>query len=220
MKTIWTEVGREFSDTPEKREKIRRAISNLEWIDLSPGEKIKLPMMVAYGLDAVRKGCNMPALSKIAYSHEMAPFGLYAMQSNYKDVHVHVFIIDTGIEAVPVCIDKYFRQRKLLQAGHLISQEEDLHDRTGAPKFYEPDPLQEAYYTPIDIFDDAGQKCPLEVHYYMEESDDRGRFPEIDFILNAGGLIIPWKVLNPLHQEGITNAVDDEAALGRQWARK
>jgi len=103
----------------------------------------------------------------------------------------------------------------LLGRGSLIvGRHGKSGDRYGDNWCYREDELTESYYFHTVLLDDSHQPCPVEVHYFMEESDDRGRFPEIDFILNLHGNVIDWTRLTKTQQDFLDRMVEKDAQGG------
>ncbi len=104
MDLSWTTVGEDVigltldDDSTITREAILAAIDGLEWVDFagsfpaSPGLAIK--------------GCitelRIPKVSRVAISHDLAPFGLYGIEGHYTNGTAHVFVVDLGSNLLPV----------------------------------------------------------------------------------------------------------------------
>lgn len=99
MQRTWTKVGVEF--TQNKQERIAEAIKGLEWcpipceMGMMPGEAIKT---------AIRQ-LKIPRVSKVACSHELAPYGLVAIEGNYKNGRGRVYLVDSGVDITPIVLD-------------------------------------------------------------------------------------------------------------------
>jgi hypothetical protein len=93
----WTEVGREEWEGVQDR--IRAAAAAMEWRPL-PIEDA--PAMPGLGIMAAIEQLRLPKVSRVAWSSELAPYGLYGIEANYSNGRVQVFIVDRGTDLVPV----------------------------------------------------------------------------------------------------------------------
>ena len=56
------------------------------------------------------KTFKIPKVSRIATSNEMAPYGLLAVEGNYKNGRGHIFMFDDGLSVTPICTDLYSKE--------------------------------------------------------------------------------------------------------------
>jgi hypothetical protein len=114
MKRTWTEVGEEY--TRDKQEVIAAMIERIMWralpceMGMGPGMAIKKAI----------KAFKIPRPSRIATSNEMAPYGLIAVEGNYKNGRAHIFLVDDGVSVTPICTDFYAKE-EATNYGHVIS---------------------------------------------------------------------------------------------------
>lgn len=106
MERNWTEVGAEYNSTPEQRVKLSRIFEALDWKDIPPAG-MDMAMMPAMALDAAIKELNLPKVSAVATSNELAPFGLVAARAKYKNGIVEVYLLDEGSKIVVLASDFY-----------------------------------------------------------------------------------------------------------------
>jgi len=62
------------------------------------------------GIKGVIKEFKLPGVDKIAISHNLAPYGFYGIQANYKkgDVkRIRLYVLDFGDHITPVFVDEY-----------------------------------------------------------------------------------------------------------------
>ena len=114
MKRTWTEIGQEY--TRDKKEVIAAMIERMDWrtlpceMGMGPGMAIK---------EAI-KAFKIPKPSRVATSNEMAPYGLIAVEGNYKNGRAQVFMVDDGVSVTPICSDFYAKEEGT-NDGHIIS---------------------------------------------------------------------------------------------------
>jgi len=60
--------------------------------------------MAGDGIKAAIKEFKLPRVSHIAISDELSPFGLYGINSHFNNKSIRVFIVDIGVELVPICV--------------------------------------------------------------------------------------------------------------------
>ena len=53
----------------------------------------------------VIKELRIPKVSHVAYSHEMAPYGLMGVKAHYKNGDANVFMVDEGSNIVIIATD-------------------------------------------------------------------------------------------------------------------
>jgi len=104
MKRAWTTVAKDHNGTPEQRERLAGMFDRLEWIAIEPGG-LSLPMMVGEGLKECIRELRIPKPSHIAYTNEMAPFGLMAVRGHYKNGMAQVYLCDEGCNIAVLCSD-------------------------------------------------------------------------------------------------------------------
>lgn len=106
MERSWTTVGAalelEGRATPD-RDEYARLFDGLEWEPVA-GAK---PMMPGLAIKHAIAELGIPRVSRVAISHELAPYGLYGIEGNYKNGRALVFIVDRGAELVPIASDFY-----------------------------------------------------------------------------------------------------------------
>ena len=99
----WTETGKIHSEGHQN--KFKSVISRLTWHKMADMKGVKVPMMPGEGIKAAIKEFGIPKVSAISYDcHELAPYGFYGIEGNYKNALVRVFIVDEGSSMVPVCM--------------------------------------------------------------------------------------------------------------------
>ena len=98
----WFKCSEEHAGTDEQKEAIKAAVLRCEWVEI--GERLTLPMMPGEGIKGIIKEFNIPKVRRISYnSHELAPYGLYGIEGNYKNARVLLFFIDEGSEISTLC---------------------------------------------------------------------------------------------------------------------
>ena len=113
MKRTWTEVGEKY--TRDKQGDIAAMIERMEWrtlpceMGMGPGMAIK---------EAI-KDFKIPKVSRVATSNELAPYGLLAVEGNYKNGRGQIFMVDDGLSVTPLCTDFYSKE-EVTNAGHII----------------------------------------------------------------------------------------------------
>ncbi len=104
----WTEIGtpligRRLEDGHLTRPLVEQAIEMLRWLDAE--QDMDLPMIPGLGIQAAIKELRIPKVSQVAISHELAPYGLYGIEGNYKNGRAHVYVVDVGSELIPIASD-------------------------------------------------------------------------------------------------------------------
>lgn len=99
MKRTWTNVGKEH--TEGKQEEIAEMFERLEWQTIPA----TLPMAPGEGLKGVIKELRIPNVSEVAYSHELAPYGLMGVKARYKNGNAIIYMADEGNEIVILASD-------------------------------------------------------------------------------------------------------------------
>ncbi|KKN59260.1 hypothetical protein LCGC14_0543590 [marine sediment metagenome] len=90
MKRTWTQVGKEH--TEGKEAKLNKVFNRLEWQSIP----CTMPMAPGEGLKGVIKKLRIPKVSHVAYSHELAPYGLMGAKAHYKNGDATIYMIDKG----------------------------------------------------------------------------------------------------------------------------
>ncbi|MBU2019489.1 MAG: hypothetical protein KJ941_07580, partial [Bacteroidetes bacterium] len=100
-KTDWTNVGNEYLQTPEDKEKVLKEAKNLQWQEIGTG--LTVGLMPGMGIKHVIKELNIPKVDKIAIGggfglskEPSAAYGFYGIQGNYKNVRVKIHVLDDG----------------------------------------------------------------------------------------------------------------------------
>lgn len=94
-----------------KHEKIERIIDRLEWDDDFYNKS--LPMMPCEGIKQAIRELRIPNVSAISYNcNEMAPYGFYGIEGNFKSQKVQIFIMDLGSELTVIC-NKVFTEKEI-----------------------------------------------------------------------------------------------------------
>ena len=99
MERTWTEVGKEH--TKNKQEEVAAMIDRLEWQSIP----CTMPMGPGEGLKSVIKELRIPKVSHVAFSHEMAPYGLMGVKAHYKNGDANVYMVDEGSNIVIIASD-------------------------------------------------------------------------------------------------------------------
>ncbi len=98
----WTEVGREHTDG--NREFIGEFFDRMQWQELGTGG-IEAPMMPGEGIKSMIRELRIPKVSRVAWSNDMAPYGLYGVEGNYTNGQARVYAVDEGSRLVVLCSD-------------------------------------------------------------------------------------------------------------------
>lgn len=101
MERTWTQVGREH--TEGKESELAEMFERLDWQTIP----CTLPMAPGEGLKEVIKELRIPKVSHVAYSHELAPYGLMGVKAHYKNGDATIYMVDEGSEIVIVASDFY-----------------------------------------------------------------------------------------------------------------
>lgn len=106
----WTLIGAEHightrleSGRQLTRPVVQRAIDGLDWVDVVDG--LELPMMPGLAIKTAISELNIPKPSKVAVSHELAPYGFVAIEGNYSNGRARVYVLDLGSTLVPLRSD-------------------------------------------------------------------------------------------------------------------
>lgn len=115
MQRTWTTVGAELElerddDIPggprrfkPSQERYARLFDGLKW-EPAAGSK---PMLPGLAIKEAIRELGIPKVSRIAISHELAPYGLYGIEGNYKNGRALVYLVDTGGKVTPIASDFY-----------------------------------------------------------------------------------------------------------------
>lgn len=99
MKRTWTNVGK--GHTEGKEEEIAEMINRLEWKPIP----CDMPAGPGLGIKEVIKQCRIPKVSEVAYSHELAPYGLMGVKAHYKNGDANIYMVDEGCNIVIIASD-------------------------------------------------------------------------------------------------------------------
>lgn len=95
----FTNIARQYSENCQ--EIITRHCDNIEWQEAVPG--LSLPAMPGAGINEAIKQLRLPKTSHVAYSNEMAPYGLYGIRCRYSNGPAEIFVLDIGTEVLVLC---------------------------------------------------------------------------------------------------------------------
>ncbi len=101
MERTFTQVGREHSEGREAE--LSEMFSRLVWQALPA----TLPMAPGEGLKEVIKELGIPKVDSVAYSHELAPYGLMGCKAHYSNGDATVYMVDEGSNVVILASDFY-----------------------------------------------------------------------------------------------------------------
>ncbi len=77
--------------------------ANIEWSVMIPG--LSLPAMPGMAICESIRQLKIPKVTRVGHCPDLAPFGLVAIEGNYREGVVQVYVLDTGCECVPLCTD-------------------------------------------------------------------------------------------------------------------
>ena len=98
-KVDWTEIGKEYT---EDKTRVNEMIDRMEWEYDFVGKDV--PAMPGLAINMLIKEMRLPKVTSVSYkSHELAPYGLYGIEANYKDARVRLIVVDEGSACVPIC---------------------------------------------------------------------------------------------------------------------
>lgn len=108
----WLSVGEQYTG-PDHRPAIERAIDALTWQDVPEDGVISGPMSPVLTLGAVIEQLALPRVSAFAFGGallypdgpETAHYQLLAVEANYTDGRCRLYLLDTGIGAMPLASD-------------------------------------------------------------------------------------------------------------------
>lgn len=96
----FTEIAKAYSQ--DRQGRIIEHCEAMEWQELTPAG-LTLPMMPGEGIKAAIRELRLPRVSHVAYSHDMAPYGLYGAKCRYSNGPAEVYLLDIGIEILVLC---------------------------------------------------------------------------------------------------------------------
>lgn len=101
MKRTWTEVGGKYTDG--NHGKFSAMFDRMAWQSIP----CTLPMAPGEALKEVIKELRIPKVDQVAYSHELAPYGLMGLKAHYLNGDATVFMADEGDSIVILASDFY-----------------------------------------------------------------------------------------------------------------
>lgn len=96
-----TDGGVEWEPIPD--EAVERAIEKLVWEPLA-GAK---PFSPGFAIEACIRQFRIPKVTRIAISHDLAPYGFYGIEAHYKLGRTLLYVLDMGLSLQAVCYDLY-----------------------------------------------------------------------------------------------------------------
>lgn len=112
MERTWTELGDEFIAGDDvlledgevlTRSHIEAAINTLDW-RMTKGVT-RVAAMPGMAIQACITELNIPKVSLFAISSELAPYGFYGIEGNYKNGRARVYVIDRGAMLTVIASD-------------------------------------------------------------------------------------------------------------------
>lgn len=100
----WTQTGAELRSTPQAQARIERAIERLDW-SVRPGDEVG--MMPGLAISKLIREFRIPKVSACAISSDLAPYGLYGIEGNYKNGRARIYVVDRGADLLPVASDHW-----------------------------------------------------------------------------------------------------------------
>jgi hypothetical protein len=97
MRIDWFLVGSEHWEGVQHE--YERICKEMKWHSLP----YKGPMMPMLAIKEIVEGLKMPGVTHVAYSHELAPYGLIGIRAHYKNADVDLFSLDMGSEIHNLC---------------------------------------------------------------------------------------------------------------------
>lgn len=101
MERYWTKVGQEFTKNLQKE--ISEIIEHVEWKAL-PCEMAAMPGLA---IKEAIKFFHIQKVARVGTSHELAPYGLEAIEANYKGGMARIYFLDRGSDLIPLVSDYY-----------------------------------------------------------------------------------------------------------------
>ena len=114
MQWNWTDIGKEYVGSKDRpatetskprwtQETVKAAIRNITWHDVpTDGTVVSLPMMPGEGIKSMIKEFHIPKVSRVGYAHDLAPYGLLAVEGNYANGTAQIYAVDSGTELIPL----------------------------------------------------------------------------------------------------------------------
>lgn len=99
MTRTFTQVGKEY--TEGKEGELSEMFNRLDWQAIP----CTMPMAPGEGLKGVIKELRIPKIDQVAYSHELAPFGLMGAKAHYKNGDAVIYMLDHGDAIVILASD-------------------------------------------------------------------------------------------------------------------
>jgi len=112
----WTTVGVEEVDGDETREAFSRAVVALVWMDVSQGQELTVGAIPGLNITEIIRELRIPKVSAVAISNQLAPYGLYGIEGNYKNGRARVYVIDRGSDCLPIASDFWSKERETTHA--------------------------------------------------------------------------------------------------------
>ena len=101
MERTYTNVGKEY--TQGKESDFNGMFERLNWLDIP----CDLPAMPGLGIKEVIKELRIPKVYQVAYSNELAPYGLYGVKAKYKNGNAVIYMRDNGVSITILASDFY-----------------------------------------------------------------------------------------------------------------
>jgi len=101
MRRTWTTIAAEHNSTTAQRSRLAGCFDALVWRALP----VEVGMMPGENIKAAISELNLPKVSHIAVSHELAPYGLYGIRCRYSDGLAQVYLIDEGSQCSVLASD-------------------------------------------------------------------------------------------------------------------
>lgn len=105
MQRNWTSIGSDYNASDEQKHKLSTIFDQLEWQEI--GKELILPAMPGLGIKTAIRELELPGVSHVALSHEMAPYGLYGIRAHYRDGRADIYLLDEGHGMVLLASDLY-----------------------------------------------------------------------------------------------------------------
>lgn len=130
MEEYWTSVGQEYVEHNGGKEAMRKAFETIQWFDIpKDGTKLSLPMMPGEAIKEFIKEFRVPKVSRVGYGHELAPYGMEAIEGNYTNGRAIIYILDGGDVLTPLMSEFY--PKKGGEKGDPSNQTASADDGTG-----------------------------------------------------------------------------------------
>lgn len=105
----WTETGREAYDaTLENGDDlspahVAAAVAALNWKPVTV--ETYVPAMPGLAIKNAIAELRIPKVTAYAISNELAPYGLYGIEGNYRNGRARVYLLDRGADALVIASD-------------------------------------------------------------------------------------------------------------------